>query len=155
MSHIIGKQVPDLSIPATGNQDINLRDFKNKNIILYFYPKDDTPGCTQESNDFRELYSQIQKHNTEIFGVSRDTCASHEKFKTKYNYPFELLSDQQELLCSFFDVLKQKTSFGKTYKGIERSTFVISTSSLIQKEWRQVKVANHAQDVFNFIKNIC
>ena len=154
MSQIIGKKAPHLSLPATGGKSINLKDFKGQTLILYFYPKDATPGCTQEGGDFRDLYKKIKKRGGEVFGVSKDSIQSHEKFKEKQNYPFDLISDEQGQLCKIFGVLKEKTLFGKIFKGINRSTFVISAEGFVKKEWRDVKVNDHAQEVFDFLKTL-
>lgn len=124
-----------------------------KPFVLYFYPKDNTPGCSDESQQFAHLYKQFQSLGYEIFGVSRDSLASHEKFINNFNLPFILLSDDEEKLCHLFDVIKEKKNFGKTYMGIERSTFILDNNLNIIKEWRKVKVAEHAQTVLNFIQN--
>ena len=126
----------------------------NKPFILYFYPKDNTPGCTDESQQFARLYEQFKSLGYEIFGVSRDSLASHEKFINNFNLPFILLSDDDEKLCQAFDVIKEKKNFGKTYLGIERSTFIIDEHLNLIKEWRKVKVADHAQAVLDFIQNL-
>ena len=151
---MINKQVPDLSLPATGKQNINLKDLKGKKLILYFYPKDATPGCTQEGIDFNSLYQAIQKEGGELFGVSRDSVASHEKFKKNQAWDFQLISDENSALCKKFDVLKEKTMFGKTSVGVNRSSFVIDAQGLVRKEWRNVKVKGHAEEVFDFFKKI-
>ena len=154
MSQMEGKKAPDLSLPATGGKNINLRDFKGQPLIVYFYPKDATPGCTQEGGGFRDLYKKIKKQGGEVFGVSKDTVRSHEKFKEKQKYPFDLISDEKGSLCKTFGVLKDKSMFGKTFQGIDRSTFVIDSKGVIQKEWRSVKVKDHAQEVFDFLKTL-
>ena len=154
MSQMIGKSVPNLNLPATGDKKVNLRDLKGQALILYFYPKDATPGCTKEGGDFGKLYKKIKKQGGEVFGVSKDSVQSHEKFKEKQAYPFDLISDEKGKLCKAFGVLKEKSMFGKTYEGIDRSTFVISTEGVIKKEWRNVKVDGHAEEVFNFLKTI-
>ena len=148
------KNVPDFNLVATGKSLLNLKeDFKGKTLVLYFYPKDSTPGCTQEGHDFTRLHSQFKKAGAEIIGVSRDSLASHEKFKNKQKYSFELISDESEKLCKAFKVLSQKSLFGKKYIGLERSTFVISPEGIVLKEWRKVKVKNHAQEVLDFINS--
>ena len=154
MNQMKGKKAPHLSLPATGGKNINLKDFKGQTVILYFYPKDDTPGCTQEGGDFSDLYKKIKNQGGEVLGVSKDSVQSHEKFKEKQKYPFDLISDEEGKLCKAFDVLKEKSMFGKTYEGIDRSTFVISADSVIKKEWRNVKVNDHAQEVFDFLKTL-
>lgn len=151
---MINKQVPDLSLPATGEQNINLKDFKGKKLILYFYPKDATPGCTQEGMDFNSLYKDIKKEGGELFGVSRDSVASHERFRKNQAWDFHLISDEQSVLCKKFGVLKEKTMFGKTSIGINRSTFVIDAQGVVQKEWHNVKVKGHAEEVFGFFKTL-
>ena len=154
MSKMTGKLVPNLKLPATGDQTINLRDLKGQAVILYFYPKDATPGCTKEGGDFGKLYKKIKKQGGEVFGVSKDSVQSHEKFKEKQKYPFDLISDEKGKLCKVFGVLKEKSMFGKTYEGIDRSTFVISSKGIVEKEWRAVKVDGHAQKVFDFLKTL-
>ena len=152
---MVGQKAPNLSLPATGGKNINLQDLKGQSVILYFYPKDATPGCTQEGGDFRDLYKKIKKLGGEVFGVSKDSVPSHEKFKEKQNYPFDLISDEKGELCKIFKVLKDKVIFGKPiHQGIERSTFVIASNGLIKKEWRSVKVKGHAQEVLDFLKTL-
>ena len=121
-------------------------------MVIYFYPKDNTPGCTQQGQDFRDNYTSFQHQQTIILGVSRDNLSSHEKFKEKQNFPFELISDQDEKLCMLFDVMKEKSMYGKTYTGIERSTFLIDEKSVLRKEWRKVKVKGHVDEVLTAIK---
>jgi thioredoxin-dependent peroxiredoxin len=144
--------VPEFAGAMTGNQTFNLSDYKGKNIVLYFYPKDNTPGCTTESLRFRDLYPQFQQSNTEIFGISRDSIRSHEGFKSKLEMPFELISDPDETLCLLFNVMKMKNMYGKQVRGIERSTFVIDASGKLVKEWRGVKVPGHVDEVLEFVK---
>jgi peroxiredoxin Q/BCP len=143
----IGKVVPNFRLPATGNQTIELKDLRGKNVIVYFYPKDSTPGCTTESCDFGSLHAKFKKKNTVILGVSRDTLASHEKFKAKFEFPFDLLSDADEELCRLFDVIREKNMYGKKVFGIERSTFLIDVDGKLKREWRKVKVDGHAAEV--------
>jgi peroxiredoxin Q/BCP len=150
----IGKKVPAFSLPATGGQTLALKDFKGKNLVIYFYPKDSTPGCTTEGQEFRDLYPQFQQLNTGILGVSRDSLRAHENFKAKQAFPFELLSDQEEVLCTLFDVIKEKKLYGKTHMGIERSTFLIDTKGVLRQEWRKVKVAGHAAAVLDAVKQL-
>ena len=147
MSLTLGQIVPDFTVEATNNQQVTLSALKGKKVVLYFYPKDSTPGCTTQGGDFRDLYSQFQVANTLVFGISRDSIKSHENFKAKQKFPFELLSDADETLCNIFDVLKQKKLFGKEYLGIERSTFLINEEGKLVEEWRKVKVPNHVQAV--------
>ena len=139
---------------ATSNQKIEIPDNKGRNIVLYFYPKDDTPGCTIEGNDFTELNKSFAQQNTVIYGVSRDSIASHEKFKQKFNYTIDLISDEDESLCKQFDVIKLKKLYGKEHMGVVRSTFIISPSGDILKHWDKVKVAGHAEEVLEFVKEL-
>ncbi|WP_353155473.1 peroxiredoxin [Herminiimonas fonticola] len=148
----LNRNVPDFSAAMTGNQTFQLSDYKGKKIVLYFYPKDNTPGCTTEGIQFREMYSQFQAANAEIFGVSRDSIRSHEGFKEKLALPFELISDPDETLCTMFDVMKMKNMYGKKVRGIERSTFIIDESGKLVKEWRGVKVPGHIDEVLEFVK---
>lgn len=144
--------LPDFELPATGNQRFQLSAYKAP-FVLYFYPKDDTPGCTIEGQAFRDLHPEFVKAKVAVFGVSRDSVASHEKFKAKYGFPFELLSDADEEVCQGFGVIKMKNMYGKQVRGIERSTFVIDKEGRIVREWRGVKVANHAQEVLDFVRS--
>lgn len=144
--------VPDFSAAMTSEKTFQLADFKGKKIVLYFYPKDNTPGCTTEGIQFRELYPQFQEANAEIFGVSRDSLRSHEGFKAKLDMPFELISDPDETLCTMFDVMKMKNMYGKKVRGIERSTFIIDEAGKLVKEWRGVKVPGHIDEVLEFVK---
>lgn len=146
--------VPDFSAPMTGNQTFRLSDHNGKTIVLYFYPKDNTPGCTTESLQFRDLYPQFQQANAVIFGVSRDSIRSHEGFKAKLELPFELISDPDETLCVMFNVMKMKQMYGKQVRGIERSTFVIDATGKLVKEWRGVKVPGHIDEVLEFVKTL-
>ena len=150
----VGSKVQNFSLEGTSNLQFNLNDFTGKNIIIYFYPKDSTPGCTNEGIDFKDLYESFKNLNTEIFGVSRDSLKSHENFKAKYNFPFELLSDPDEEVCKLFDVIKMKNMYGKQVRGIERSTFIINAQGELIHEWRGVKVNGHVIEVLDFIKNI-
>ena len=130
------------------------KDFVGKNLIIYFYPKDSTPGCTTEGQDFRDSYKLFKNLNTEIMGVSRDSIKSHENFKEKQSFPFELLSDPDEKMCKAFDVIKMKSMYGKEYLGVDRSTFLISSNGKVVKEWRSVKVKGHVNDVLNEVKKL-
>lgn len=152
MSLTLGQTLPNFTAEATSNLQVTLAALKGKKIVLYFYPKDSTPGCTTQGGDFRDLYSDFQAANTEIFGISRDSLKSHENFKAKQNFPFELLSDADEALCKLFDVLKLKKIFGKEHLGIERSTFLIDENGKLIKEWRKVKVPGHVQEVLDAVK---
>ncbi|MDH5265764.1 MAG: peroxiredoxin [Betaproteobacteria bacterium] len=148
------KSVPDFELPATGNQRFRLSAFKGHPLILYFYPKDNTPGCTDESLQFRELHARFAKAGFAVFGVSRDSLASHEKFRQKFSFPFELLSDADETACALFGVIKMKNMYGKQVRGIERSTFAIDREGRIAREWRGVKVPGHAAEVLEFAKSL-
>ena len=143
----VGKQVSDFELPGTNNLQFKLSDYIDKHIILYFYPKDSTPGCTNEGIDFKENIAKFNNNNIHIFGISRDSIKSHENFKKKYAFPFELLSDANEEACNQFNVIKDKSMYGKTYKGIERSTFIIDTKGILTHEWRGVKVAGHINEI--------
>ncbi len=153
MSLTLGQAVANFTATATSDQQVSLAALKGKKLVLYFYPKDSTPGCTTQGGNFRDLYSEFQAANTEVFGISRDSLKSHEKFKAKQNYPFELISDADESLCKLFDVLKLKKLFGKEYMGIERSTFLIDEEGKLLQEWRKVKVAGHVQEVLAAVKS--
>ncbi len=151
---IIGQPAPDFHLSATNNETINSQNLKGKNIVLYFYPKDCTSGCTLEGQNFRDHFSQFKKLDTVIFGVSRDTLKLHEKFKLEHQFPFELISDNEEALCKMYDVIKDKTMYGKKVRGIERSTFLIDKKGVLRKEWRKVKVDNHVQEVLQAVKDL-
>lgn len=148
----IGQKVPDFQFMATSGLKAHLSDYLGQKIILYFYPKDATPGCTTEGQEFRDSYMQFKALNTQIFGISRDSLESHERFKAKQNFPFELISDSEEQLCKLFDVLKMKSMYGKQYLGIERSTFIIDAQGVLTHEWRKVRVKGHVDDVLKAIK---
>lgn len=147
----VNKPLPSISFEATNNVKGSIADFKGKKVVLYFYPKDDTSGCTAESIDFRDNYSKFKALNTEIMGISRDSLTSHEKFKAKYELPFELISDADEALCQLFDVMKEKSMYGRKYMGIERSTFVIDEQGLLIHEVRKVKVKGHVEQVLQLL----
>ncbi|MDF0604113.1 peroxiredoxin [Neisseriaceae bacterium TC5R-5] len=148
-----GTTCPDFTLPATGGSHFTLAN-SGKPLILYFYPKDNTPGCTNESMDFRDLYPQFTAAGAHIVGISRDSLKSHENFKAKLELPFELLADMEETACNLFAVIKMKNMYGKQVRGIERSTFVIDQSGDIIREWRGVKVPGHAQEVLTFIQSL-
>jgi len=148
----LGRVVPALKLPATGDQTISLKDLRGKNVVLYFYPKDNTPGCTTESQDFAASNAKFKRANTVILGISRDSIASHEKFKAKHKFPFELLSDADEKACGIFDVIKEKNMYGRKVMGIERSTFLIDTNGKLKQEWRKVKVKGHVDEVLAAVK---
>ena len=148
----IGSPAPTFRRPVTGGTEVNLADLKGSNVVLYFYPKDNTSGCTLEGQDFKKLEKQFRKLDCEIFGVSRDSLTSHEKFKEKCGFPFELVSDEDETLCRAFDVIQMKSLYGRKFEGIERSTFLIDKKGVIRGEWRKVKVPGHAEAVLTFAK---
>ena len=148
----VGKKVPDFKLPATGDQEIALSDLRGKKVVLYFYPKDSTPGCTKEGQDFRDQYNKFKRQKAVVLGVSRDSIRSHENFKAKQAFPFELLSDADETLCRMFDVIKEKNMYGKKVMGIERSTFLIDEDGVLRREWRKVKVPGHVDEVLEAVK---
>ena len=148
MNRVVG----NFKAAATGDQTIELKDLRGQNVVIYFYPKDATPGCTTEGQDFRDLHSKFRRAKTVILGVSRDSLASHEKFKAKQQFPFDLLSDPDEKLCDKFDVIKEKTLYGRKFMGIERSTFLIDSDGKLRQEWRKVKVKGHAAEVLDAAK---
>lgn len=145
--------VADFTCAATGDQTVQLKALRGKNVVLYFYPKDATPGCTTEGQDFRDLHAKFQRLNTVIFGVSRDSIAAHDKFREKQKFPFDLLSDPDEKLCRHFDVIREKSLYGRKFMGIERSTFLIDEQGKLRQEWRKVKVKGHAAAVLQAVKN--
>jgi thioredoxin-dependent peroxiredoxin len=144
----------DFTLPATGGVDFKLYPIRSKSLVVYFYPKDDTPGCTSEAQQFRDLYEEFHEAGSEIVGISRDNIPSHEKFKSKFTLPFALLSDVDETVCNLFGVMKQKTLYGKPVRSIERSTFVLDSKGVILKEWRGLKADGHADEVLDFIETI-
>ncbi len=150
----VGKKVPAFKLPATSDTQVQITKLKGKKVIIYFYPKDSTPGCTKEGEGFRDNYKKFKRQGAEIFGVSRDSLKSHEKFKDKYDFPFELISDEDETLCQIFDVIKEKNMYGKKMMGIVRSTFVIDENGKLVKEWRKVKVPGHVEEVLEFVKGM-
>ena len=155
MSKVIpGKKVPDFTLPATGEKTITLSELKGTRVVLYFYPKDSTPGCTTESQGFRDEYLKFRRRNTTILGVSRDSLKSHENFRAKHGFQFDLISDSEEQLCKLFDVIKEKNMYGRKVLGIERSTFLIDEEGVLQKEWRKVKVKGHVEEVLEAVKEL-
>jgi thioredoxin-dependent peroxiredoxin len=150
----IDKAVPDFKLPATGDQEIRLSDLKGQKVVLFFYPKDNTPGCTRESQDFRDNMRKFRARDTVVLGVSRDSLKSHENFREKQRLPFDLLSDEDEKLCQLFDVIKDKNMYGKKVRGIERSTFLIDEQGVLRREWRKVKVDGHVEEVLDAVKAI-
>ena len=145
--------LPDFELPATGQQRFQLSAFKGHPVVLYFYPRDNTPGCTVEGEQFRDLHGEFQRAGVAVFGISRDSLASHEGFRRKMSFPFELLSDAEEKACEIFGVMKMKNMYGKKVRGVERSTFVIDREGRIAREWRGVKVPGHAQEVLDFVRS--
>jgi peroxiredoxin Q/BCP len=143
----VGKKVKNFSRPATGDKSISLKDLAGKKVVLYFYPKDSTPGCTTEGQNFRDAKAKFTRQNTVIFGASRDSMKRHENFKAKQKFNFDLLSDEDESLCKQFDVIKLKKLYGREYMGIERSTFLIDEAGALIEEWRGVKVKGHVEEV--------
>jgi peroxiredoxin Q/BCP len=146
--------VADFTLPATGGVDFTLYPIRSKSLVIYFYPKDSTPGCTTEAQQFRDLYDEFQEAGSELVGISRDSIKSHEGFKTKFTLPFALLSDEEEKVCNLFGVLKKKLMYGKTVHGIERSTFVLDSKGIIRKEWRGLKADGHADEVLDFVQTL-
>jgi thioredoxin-dependent peroxiredoxin len=145
---------PDFELPATSGTPFKFSDQRGHPVVIYFYPKDNTPGCTTEGQEFRDLHPQFQKLKCAVFGVSRDSLKSHESFKAKMGFPFELLCDADEDACKLFDVIKMKNMYGRKVRGIERSTFVVDGSGELVREWRGVKVPGHAQEVLEFVKSL-
>ena len=152
MAVAIDQPVDDFQIPATSEKTVSLSQLKGKQVVIYFYPKDSTPGCTTEGQGFRDHYAEFQAANTEVFGVSRDSLKSHENFKAKQCFPFELLSDKDEALCQLFDVIKLKKLYGKEYLGVDRSTFLIDKDGVLRHQWRGVKVPGHVEAVLEQAK---
>ncbi|MDF1655109.1 MAG: peroxiredoxin [Coxiellaceae bacterium] len=150
----LNRVVPAQTFESTDPSITNFKSLRGKNIVLYFYPKDNTPGCTTEANDFKAAINQLKKLNTVVLGVSRDSLASHHKFTDKFTLPFALISDPEEKLCRCFDVIKPKKLYGKEYIGIERSTFIIDEKGKLKKEWRKVKVKQHVEEILEYIKSM-
>lgn len=154
MTVTVGKKITAFACAATSDKTIALKDLKGKTVALYFYPKDATPGCTTEGQDFRDQFKQFQKANCEILGVSQDSIKKHENFKAKHAFPFELLSDEDGSLCEQFGVIKLKKMYGKEFMGIERSTFLIDAQGKLVREWRGVKVPGHVAEVLQAVKEL-
>ena len=150
----LGKKVPDFTATATNDSVFTLSETMGKNTVIYFYPKDNTPGCTKEGEDFRDQFEAFSSNNTLVIGVSRDSVKSHDKFICKYNFPFDLIADEDVTVCQLFDVIKEKNMYGRKYMGIERSTFLIDTNGTLINEWRKVKVKGHVDEVLGALKNI-
>jgi peroxiredoxin Q/BCP len=151
---VLDSKLPDFSLPATSGTTFQLAAQAGKIVVIYFYPKDSTPGCTTEGQNFRDLHAEFTAAGAVVLGVSRDSLKSHENFKGKQSFPFELGSDADETVCNLFGVIKQKTMYGKLCRGIERSTFVIDRAGVLRREWRGLKVAGHAQEVLDFVKTL-
>ncbi len=150
----IGQPAPDFTLPATGGREITLSALKGHNVVLYFYPRDNTPGCTKEGQAFRDHFEDFQALDTVILGISRDSLKTHENFKAKHRFPFELLSDSEETVCKRYDVLKEKNMYGRKVIGIERSTFLIDKQGILRREWRKVKVAGHVEEVLGALREL-
>lgn len=148
------KAVADFSLPATGGKPWSLKAHRGRNVVLYFYPRDNTPGCTREGEAFRDLHAAFSRANTVIAGISPDSVESHEKFKTRMRFPFELLSDEERRICKQFDVIQPKTLYGRKFIGVERSTFLIDAAGKLRREWRKVKVDGHAEQVLEAAKSL-
>jgi peroxiredoxin Q/BCP len=152
-SSILGKKIPAFTLPMTGDQTITAHDLKGKVVVIFFYPKDNTSGCTAEGENFRDEYLKFKKKGVAIYGVSRDSVKSHEGFKAKFQFQFDLISDAEEVLCKIFDVMKMKSMYGRQYLGLDRSTFVLQDGKVIQ-EWRGVKVPGHVAEVWGFVQKL-
>ena len=150
----IGKKVASFTLPATGDQQLSLKDFLGTYVVLYFYPKDNTPGCTLEGRDFSEAHPKFKRAGAVIMGISRDSIKAHEKFKSGQKFPFELLSDENETVCRQFDVIREKQLYGRKFLGIERSTFLIDSKGVLRREWRKVRVKGHVQEVLQAVQSL-
>jgi peroxiredoxin Q/BCP len=148
----VGKRVANFTLPATGDKQLSLDDFRGQYLVIYFYPKDNTPGCTRESQDFRDAHADFKAASAAILGVSRDSARSHEKFRTSQELPFDLLSDSDETLCRQFDVIREKNMYGRKYMGVERSTFLIDPEGTLVEEWRKVRVPGHVASVLEAVR---
>lgn len=151
---MLNQAIPDFELPSTGGKTFRLSDYLGKTLVIYFYPKDSTPGCTTQGQQFRDAYADFQAAGADIVGISRDSLKSHENFKAKFSFPFELLSDTEEQACSLFDVIRMKNMYGKQVRGIQRSTFVIDKRGVLVREWRGVKVDGHVREVLDFVKTL-
>jgi peroxiredoxin Q/BCP len=151
---MLDEPVPDFELPATGGANFRLGDARGRIVVLYFYPKDNTPGCTTEGQHFRDLHAEFSNLGCDVYGISRDSMKSHESFRTKMSFPFHLLSDAEETACKLFKVIKMKNMYGKKVRGIERSTFVVDRDGVLRREWRGVKVPGHAQEVLDYVKTL-
>jgi peroxiredoxin Q/BCP len=149
---VTGKKVPDFTLPATAGRTVTLSGLKGRNVVVYFYPKDNTPGCTTEGQDFRDRIEAFHRHHTAVVGISRDSVKSHENFKSRQDLPFDLLSDADETVCRLFDVIREKNMYGRRVRGIERSTFLIDAGGILRREWRKVRVKGHVDEVLEAVK---
>lgn len=150
----VGKKIPAFSAHATGEREVSTKDLAGRAFVLYFYPRDDTPGCTTEGEGFRDQHAKFKRLGVEVLGISRDSMGSHEKFKAKYRFPFDLISDPDEKLCSLFEVMKQKNLYGKKVRGVERSTFLVDAGGVLRHEWRKVKIDGHVDEVLAAAKTV-
>lgn len=150
----VGKKAPDFELPATREQGVKLSKLKGSNVVLYFYPKDNTSGCTLEGQDFRDNHAKFKRRDTLVFGISRDSLKSHENFRNKQKFPFDLLSDTDETVCKLYDVIKEKNMYGRKVLGIERSTFLIDARGVLAREWRKVSVKGHVAEVLDAVKTL-
>jgi peroxiredoxin Q/BCP len=148
----VGRKLPAFSGEATGGSKIASKDLRGRRYVLYFYPRDNTPGCTVESKDFRDLHDEFRRHKVTVIGISRDTLKSHEKFREKFGFPFELIADPDETICNLFGVMKDKNMYGKKVRGIERSTFLVDEDGRLLREWRKVRVDGHAREVLDSLE---
>jgi thioredoxin-dependent peroxiredoxin len=151
---MLNQAIPDFELPSTGGKTFRLSDYLGKILVIYFYPKDSTPGCTTQGQQFRDAYAEFKALNADIVGISRDSLKSHENFKAKFSFPFELLCDTEEKACALFDVIKLKNMYGKQVRGIQRSTFVVDKNGQLVREWRGVKVDGHVPEVLDFVKTL-
>lgn len=154
MTATIDRPAPEFALPATGGGELSLNDLRGKTVVLYFYPRDNTPGCTREGQDFRDRYEDFRAAGAEVIGVSRDSVRKHENFKAKHEFPFPLLADEDETACRAYGVLKEKKLYGKAHIGIERSTFLIDAEGVLRREWRGVKVPGHADEVLAAVRDL-
>lgn len=149
-----GNKAPDFELAATGGKPVRLSELRGRPVVVYFYPKDNTPGCTAEGQDFRDLYPRFRRRRTVVFGISRDTLKTHENFKAKHKFPFQLLSDPDEVACKRYDVIKMKNMYGRKVRGIERSTFLIDPEGVVRRVWRKVRVPEHAAEVLAAVADL-
>lgn len=150
----VGNKAPDIALPSTDGSTMKLSELRGERVVLFFYPKDATPGCTLEGQDFRDLHARFRRRKTRVFGISRDNLASHDKFREKHSFPFHLLADESEKACKAYDVIKEKNMYGKKVMGIERSTFLIDENGVLQREWRKVTVDGHAAEVLAAVSEL-